>query len=65
MTLTTKSIPLPNLAYTRTYRLSTDHVHKLRELSAKLRKDNSEIVREAIDEYYQRHQEELETPAEA
>jgi predicted transcriptional regulator len=46
--------PLPNLAYTRTYRFGMDHIAKLSHLAEALHKDQSEIVREAIDEYYAR-----------
>lgn len=47
------------------FSLRMSQVTKLSDLTQRTGKDNSEIVREAIDEYYQRHQEELETSAEA
>jgi predicted transcriptional regulator len=49
------TFPIPNLAYTRTYRFGMDHIAKLSFLAGALKKDQSEIVREAIDEYYERH----------
>ena len=49
--------PLPNLVYSRTFRFALDHIAKLSDLSQRLRKDQSEIVREAIDEYFDRHME--------
>lgn len=48
-------IPLPNLPYTRTYRFGIEHIAKLGMLAEMLRKDQSVIVREAIDEYYARY----------
>ena len=48
-------IPLPNLPYTRTYRFGMEHIAKLSMLAEMLRKDQSAIVREAIDEYYARN----------
>lgn len=49
------TFPLPNLAYTRTYRFGMEHIAKLSFLAETLRKDQSEIVREAIDEYFEKH----------
>lgn len=49
------TFPLPNLAYTRTYRFGMEHIAKLSFLAGVLNKDQSEIVRDAIDEYFERH----------
>lgn len=49
------SYPLPNLAYTRTYRFGMDQIAKLSHLANLLRMDQSAIVRDAIDEYFERH----------
>ena len=48
-------IPLPNLPYTRTYRMSMETIAQLSYLAEKFGKDQSKILREAIDEYYCRH----------
>jgi len=56
-------IPLPNLTYARTYRFAAEHIEKLAHLSSTLRKDQSEIVREALDEYYERHSKPTPQPA--
>lgn len=47
--------PLPNLPYARTYRFGMEHIAKLSHLAETLQKDQSEIVRTAIEEYYERH----------
>lgn len=52
------TFPLPNLAYTRTYRFGMEHIAKLSFLADVLKKDQSEIVRDAIDEYFERHADE-------
>lgn len=58
----TVTFPLPNLAYTRTYRFGMDHIAKLSFLADALKKDQSEIVRDAIDEYYERYSENEKAP---
>lgn len=55
-------IPLSNFPYTRTYRFGEEHIRKLVHLSEASRKDQSEIVREALDEYFERHAPALPTP---
>ena len=54
--------PLPNLVYSRTFRFALDHIAKLSDLSQRLRMDQSEIVRLAVDEFFARHAEDQPQP---
>ena len=58
-------VPLPNLVYSRTYRFAEEHIRKLAHLSAVSNKEQSEILREALDEYYERHIRVVPTPQSA
>ena len=49
---------------TRTYSMRMLHIAKLSDLSHRLRMDQSEIVRQAIDEFFARHAEDQPQPAE-
>ncbi len=49
------NVPLSNYPYTRTYRFGEEHVTKLIDMAQTLRKDQAEIVREAVEEYFERH----------
>lgn len=49
--------PLPNFPYTRTYRFGLEHVAMLSDLAQRLRMDQAEIVRLAIEEFFARHNE--------
>lgn len=46
---------LPNLPYSRTFRFGLITVTQLSQLSGTLEMDQSAIVRDAIDEYFERH----------
>jgi predicted DNA-binding protein len=50
--------PLSNFPYTRTYRFSMEDIAKLSDLSQRFRKSQSDIVREALNEYYENHKDE-------
>ena len=46
----------------RTFSIRLGTIARLTELSEKLGMDKSQVVREAVDEYYQRHVEQPVTP---
>ena len=55
----TKELPVNRL-----FSMRIEQISKLSDLSARLGKDLSAIVREAIDEYYNRHIDEAQKVAE-
>lgn len=51
--------PIPeDTPINKTYSLRMMQIAKLSDLSTRLRKSQSDIVREAIDEYYESHKDE-------
>ena len=53
--------PNPNeMPINRLFSMRMPQIAKLSDLSQRLDKDQSEIVREALDEYYERHAETVE-----
>ena len=51
--------PIPeDTPINKTYSLRMIQIAKLSDLSNRLRKNQSDIVREAIDEYYENHKDE-------